>query len=626
MFRKYKNKFKRNLFWLNHLSNRWSIAKKICYGYTVAIGISFIGTTSGLLLAYHNEIYAYKQLNLSYQQQSLLKDLENSVTRVRLHPQRLANVLENSIWFEYEKNHFNKQLILVYKDLAEIKKFIDIHPRNLVIDQTEFNALINDYYLTTKSYSQLIKDFWQEVGKNIQPHSTDLIILLKKEQQVDINLKFDQLSDKLILVIGRADIHKQQAHTRFEKSQQLRVKVIVASMLLSIGIAAALAMYTSKLIAHPLRVVTNVARRITQESNFKLRANVNSQDEVGTLATSLNQLVEWVESYTKELEIARQNLEQRVEERTQELELSRQTLEQRVERRTQELQKILQDLKETQGQLIQTEKMSSLGEMVAGIAHEVNNPVNFIYGNIKYANDYLQDLLILIKLYQQEYPEPSWIICEKIEEMDLNFIAKDLSSLLSSMKMGAQRIREIVLSLRNFSRLDESDMKEVNIHEGIDNTLLILNHRINQEIAIVKNYGKLPLIECYPAQLNQAFMNIISNAIDVLIEQKNNSNKQITIDTVKLDDSYIRVGIKDNGSGITPEIKNKLFNPFFTTKPVGKGTGLGLSICYQIINKHQGKIEVISEIAKGAEFIIFLPIKASNRCSKQLPKTELQQL
>ncbi|MBE9198605.1 MULTISPECIES: ATP-binding protein [unclassified Nodularia (in: cyanobacteria)] len=615
MIKDYQNLFKQKLSWLTNLSNRWNIAQKISYGYTVAIGISFIGTISGLLLAYNNEIYAHKQLDIAYQQQSLLKDLENAVARIRLHPQRLAPVLDNSIWFEFEKNQFENQLITVNKHLEEIQIFINTYSNDLVISQIEFEQLLDDYNFTTRLYTETVKAFWEQVEKNnlseekVKLNYTELMILLQEKQQVNINLRFDQLSDELILVIRQANSQKQKAHTHFEKAQQLRITVILGSMLFSGAIAAALAIYSSRLIARPLELVTNVARRITQESNFKLRANINSNDEVGTLATSLNQLVEWVGDYTQELELARDNLEQRVEERTQELELARQNLEQRVEERTQELQKILQDLKETQGQLIQTEKMSSLGEMVAGIAHEVNNPVNFINGNIECANEYIQDLLILIDLYQQEYPEPSWIIAEKIAQIDLNFITKDLSSLLTSMKMGAQRIREIVLSLRNFSRLDESAIKKVNIHEGIDNTLLILNHKINQEIAVIKNYGVLPLIECYPSQLNQVFMNILSNAIDALMEQKANREKQITIETSKLDADYIKVGIKDNGLGIPPEIINKLFNPFFTTKPVGKGTGLGLSISYQIIDKHKGKIEVISELGQGTEFIILLPIQ-----------------
>ncbi|MEA5581412.1 ATP-binding protein [Nodularia harveyana UHCC-0300] len=617
MIKESNNKLKKKVAWLNNLTNRWNIAKKIVYGYSIAIGISFTGTIIGLGIAYNSEVYAYKQLNLYHKQQSLLKNLETSVSRIRLHPQRLASVLSNSIWFEFEKNLFTNQTLEVNQKLDNIELFIKTYHQELEIDNRQFNSLLENYRVTTKLYSQTVSVFWNQVesnnllGEQVNSRDTDLIILIKQIERVNINVKFDQLSDELIQIISHADIQEQEANNRFEKAQKLRIQVILISMLLSVAIAAALALYTTRLIAHPLELVTKVAIRITQESNFQLRANINSNDEVGTLATSLNQLVEWVGDYTQKLELARQTLEQRVEERTQELELARQTLEQRVEERTQELQKILQDLKETQGQLIQTEKMSSLGEMVAGIAHEVNNPINFINGNIECANDYIKDILYLISLYQQEYPQPNALIAQTIADIDLNFMTQDLSNLLISMKIGAQRIREIVLSLRNFSRLDEATVKEVNIHEGIDNTLLILNHRIKQEITVVKNYGNLSFIECYPAQLNQVFMNIVSNAIDVLLEDKNKPDKQINIETYMLDDSNITVVIKDNGSGISPEIINKLFNPFFTTKPVGKGTGLGLSICYQIIEQHKGKITVKSELGKGTEFMINLPIKTN---------------
>ncbi|WP_427160350.1 sensor histidine kinase [Aliinostoc sp. HNIBRCY26] len=252
--------------------------------------------------------------------------------------------------------------------------------------------------------------------------------------------------------------------------------------------------------------------------------------------------------------------------------------------------------------------MSSLGQMVAGIAHEINNPVNFIYANVECADNYIKDLLNLLNLYQEYYPHPDKIISEKIAEIDLDFIHQDLLDILSSMKVGAQRIQEIVLSLRNFSRLDEADMKEVDIHEGIDNTLLILNHRFKSDIEVMKNYGKLPLLECYPAQLNQVFMNIINNAVDAVLDCPEQINKQIVISTNNLKNSHIQVEIQDNGSGIPPENIKKLFDPFFTTKPVGKGTGLGLSICYQIIEKHQGKIEVFSTPKQGSKFVIFLPL------------------
>lgn len=436
-----------------------------------------------------------------------------------------------------------------------------------------------------------------------------LLNLLKNRKFININIEFEKLSDELSLINQRAKNQEQEANVRFSNAQKLRVRIIVGSILLSTLVAAILARYTSMAIARPIKAVTNVAQKITQESNFNLRASVTINNEVGTLATSLNQLVQWIGDYTTELELAHQTLEKRVEERTLELQQAQQTLEKRVEERTLELQQALQDLKETQSQLIQTEKMSSLGEMVAGIAHEINNPVNFIYANIEYANNYFQDLLSLVTLYKEQYPSFNTAIEKKLKEIDWEYLNEDLLKLLSSIKIGAERIREIVLSLRNFSRLDEADMKEVNIHEGINNTLLILNHRLKQNIEVIKDYGELPLVECYPAQLNQVFMNIISNAIDALLETNTSANKKIIICTQNINNKYIRIGIKDNGSGIPEEIRNKLFNPFFTTKPVGKGTGLGLSISYKIIEKHYGKIEVISEIGKGTEFAIMIPIK-----------------
>ncbi|MCF2145771.1 ATP-binding protein [Desmonostoc muscorum LEGE 12446] len=304
-------------------------------------------------------------------------------------------------------------------------------------------------------------------------------------------------------------------------------------------------------------------------------------------------------------------------------------LEMQVARRTEklnqkniQLEQTLQELQHTQVQLIQTEKMSSLGQLVAGVAHEINNPVNFIYGNLTYVREYTQSLLILIDLYQQQYPNHNPEINIFINEIDLEFIIDDLPKILSSMVVGADRICEIVLSLRNFSRLDEAEMKFVDIHEGINSTLLILQHYLKdkheqQEIAIIKQYGNLPLVECYPGGLNQVFMNILSNAIDALRQQQIDSLKTeikqhscIIIHTEVKNQECVIISIKDNASGIEEEVKSRLFDPFFTTKSVGKGTGLGLSISYQIIvDKHKGKINCISEPGKGAEFVIEIPIK-----------------
>jgi two-component system NtrC family sensor kinase len=296
--------------------------------------------------------------------------------------------------------------------------------------------------------------------------------------------------------------------------------------------------------------------------------------------------------------------------------------------KAQQLQQALKELQQTQSQLIQSEKMSSLGMLVAGVAHEINNPVNFISGNLLHATSYATDLLKLLQLYQQEYPLLTPTLREEIEAMDLDFLREDLPNLLASMNVGAERIRQIVLNLKNFSRLDEAEKKPVDIHQGIDSTLLILHHRLKpkgkgSEIQVIKEYGTLPPIECYAGQLNQVFMNLIANAIDAVeVEQK---NPQILIRTQIIkpkifnesfrcspsvrSEFYVRITIADNGIGMTEEVKNRLFDPFFTTKPVGKGTGLGLSISYQIVvEKHGGNFQCFSSPGQGAEFIIDLPI------------------
>ncbi|MEH1852752.1 MAG: ATP-binding protein [Nostoc sp.] len=274
----------------------------------------------------------------------------------------------------------------------------------------------------------------------------------------------------------------------------------------------------------------------------------------------------------------------------------------------QQLKNTLQELQTTQVQLIQTEKMSSLGRMVAGLAHEINNPVNFIHGNFNHLNNHVNCLLNLIELYQKKHPESHFTLQDEFGDFNLDFIVDDLPKILSSMRIGTDRIRDIVLSLRNFSRLDQSEKKAVNIHDGIESTLLLLNHRLNPKIEIIKKYGNLPPVQCYPAQLNQVFMNILSNGIDALLELDNQIQKQIVIQTEVTELETVIITFRDNGDGIDAEIQSKIFDPFFTTKPINKGTGLGLAISHQIIEKHQGNIQLKSEFGYGTEFAIEIPI------------------
>jgi PAS domain S-box-containing protein len=283
-----------------------------------------------------------------------------------------------------------------------------------------------------------------------------------------------------------------------------------------------------------------------------------------------------------------------------------------LHQKNQDLEQTLSELQNAQTQLIQSEKMSSLGQLVAGIAHEINNPVNFIHGNLTHANNYSQDLLQLVELYQTQIPDPPSIIKSEIDAIDLEFLKEDLPKVLESMKIGSERIREIVLSLRTFSRLDEAEFKAVDIHAGIDSTLMILQSRLKAKsdspgIEILKDYGTLPPVDCYPGQLNQVFMNILSNAIDAL--EENPQSSLITISTHVLPSNWVSICISDNGAGMSEQVRSRLFDPFFTTKTVGKGTGLGLSISYQIITeKHKGRLLCESAPGKGAKFIIEIPI------------------
>ncbi|MGK7924942.1 MAG: GAF domain-containing protein [Spirulina sp.] len=278
-----------------------------------------------------------------------------------------------------------------------------------------------------------------------------------------------------------------------------------------------------------------------------------------------------------------------------------------------ELARTLKELQQTQTQLIQSEKMAGLGQLVAGIAHEINNPVNFIFGNLVHVEGYAQDLIDLLDSYHKAYPSPNEDVCEKIDDVDLDFVREDLPKIIESMRMGSDRIRKIVLSLRTFSRLDEAEVKAVDIHEGLDSTLLILQHRWkHQDVRLVKDYGNLPLVDCYPAPLNQVFMNLLANALDAIEECTWEESKgeipSIWIRT-RMEGDRVGIEIADNGSGIAEETRSRIFDPFFTTKKVGKGTGLGLSISYQIIvEKHGGQLECFSQVGQGSQFRITIPI------------------
>jgi two-component system, NtrC family, sensor kinase len=272
------------------------------------------------------------------------------------------------------------------------------------------------------------------------------------------------------------------------------------------------------------------------------------------------------------------------------------------------------EAKQLAAQLIQQEKMSSLGQVVAGVAHEINNPISFIHGNLQHVEDYATTMLDLLQTYAREYPQPTTALADRLATADLEFIAQDLPKIIGSMNAGSDRIRDIILSLRTFSRLDEADWKSVNLQADIDSTLLLLQHRLNQSstpIEVQLDYGNLPLVQCSPAQINQSLMNILTNAIEALeIAIAANSAFQpiITITTTTLSDQRIGITIADNASGIPESIQGKIFDPFFTTKPIGQGPGLGLTLSYRIVEQHQGRLTYEVVPGGGSQFTIALSI------------------
>ena len=378
--------------------------------------------------------------------------------------------------------------------------------------------------------------------------------------------------------------------------------------------------------------LTSTALQTRVKSNLEFYGSTLSRSSLFSLLSLLILIVAWITilglvyqyiNYRKRTERKLLETKTKLEKTNESLGKSETALRQKAEA----LEKAMQDLKLSQSQMLQNEKMSSLGLLVAGIAHEINNPVNFIYGNVRYIQEYVSDLLHFIGLYQKHYSEPVPEIQSALDSINLNFLQEDLLKILGSIKIGSERIQQIVLLLRNFSRMDQADLKKVDIHQGIDSTLQILEYYLKSkaefvQIEIIKNYGDIPLVECYAGALNQVFMNILTNAIDALDEMKSKTSdplaaedpnlcqsRQIHIRTALIDTNWVEIVIEDNGMGMSTSVRDKMFDPFFTTKPIGKGTGMGMSISYQIIvEQHGGVIECYSELNQGTQFKIRIPL------------------
>lgn len=552
--------------------SRLSISKKIGCGYALALGVALTGTTAGLLVSDHYERQAEAFAEEGHETGVVLSELQVATLQARSHQQQLAVLLPTPQSFEEEYDHFLSHIGRLQSLMAEVQQS---SADSTVVGLHEF---LQSHQDTVDAYYREVEVLTSSVNaaslkpEEIEPLQRSLLAFNTSETA----MQFDQLSDQLSEFSVAAFELEGEADSRLEAAQQLGIQIVVVSTILSLAIASLLVFYTSRAIARPLQAVTDVAQQATQEANFELQAPVTTSDEVGTLAVSLNHLIQRVKILLAEQKA------------------------------------------EAAQQLIQSEKMSSLGRMIAGIAHEINNPVNFIYGNLEYTGGYFHDLLELIEAYESGAPKS--VIQDKIEEIDLEFLKEDLPKVQQSMKVGADRVRQIVLSLKNFSRLDESEAHAVDLHACLDSTLLILNNRIKKGVAIARDYDPtLPPIEGYAGFLYQVFMNILSNALDALDEMSaqakddaSDSRKpQITIATRRTADSVI-IKFSDNGPGIPANHQDQIFETFFTTKPAGIGTGLGLAISRQIvIEKHGGQLSCNSEVGQGTTFMITLPIQRS---------------
>lgn len=550
--------------WFRRVTRRLSIGDKINCGYALALGIAVLGTGAGLQIGNYYNRQARYQIEIVQEQEKLLTDLQLSVVNFRPVAD-FVPVLSQPKEFEKKSLQFNEGMAKVDALMRQLRK---VAPRTNIEGLEPF---LEKYEDAVKEYSQKFVVVLKQISPPlVKPEEVSAAKQLLTDFLISkVCVDYYDISKELSDFIEAAQLKEQEATFALDKVETLRSQIIIASMLLSVAIAAISAIYTSRAIARPIKATTKIAEQVTQEANFNLQIPVTTEDEIGVLATSLNLLI---------------------------LKVSRLLEEQKAE---------------AQQNLMQTEKMSSLGRMLAGVAHEINNPINFVYGNTIHAGEYVQELLDLLETYQAENPNPPQAVADLLEEIDIEFIKKDLPKLLESMKFGAERARAIVLSLKDFSRLDETNPNSVDLHACIESTLLILNNRLKNSISVVRNYGEIPTIEGFAGLLYQVLMNLISNAIDALEETKHPKNSGlIAITTQRLDENWVVVRIADNGCGIATEHQAKIFDAFFTTKPRGVGTGLGLSISHQIVvEKHGGKLSCQSEIGVGTSFAIALPIK-----------------
>lgn len=566
------------------LIQQFRIGSKIGLGYAIALGISTLGTVIGLVVGAQIQRQAEAELDTLQRVEDVTIALQLAVLDVRSNEQRLmAQLMQPDIPFQYSlsKLRINQAQVSLSdfeRAIHEVETNEELWGRGAGVaaylaGQTE---IVTDYL------AQLERLIGDEFALSSERNAAEVERALQAMVVSDTTRRLDEFAsqvNELLIITQRLE---DAAQRQLAQAEALRLQILVGSMLVSGLLAVFFATYTSRAIARPIRAVTDFAHQVTEDADFDRHLTITTKDEVGVLAQSLNNLIGRV----KDLLLA--------------------------QRAAMERQNQLQ-----RDQLVQAEKMSSLGRMLAGIAHEINNPVNFMYGNLAHANGYVADLFRLIRAYENEVSDPPPAVQQIAEEIDLPFVEEDLPKVLNSMKVGADRTRQIVLGLRNFSRMDDDKPQSVDLIACIESTLLILNNRLKQGVHIVREYDNdLPLVEGYSGLLYQVFMNLLSNALDALDEYQatlppaTNWEPAIRIALNRAGRDAVSVAIADNGCGIPPEKLPRIFEEFYTSKPIGIGTGLGLSITREIIeDKHHGTIRCQSQPGAGATFEIVLPVR-----------------
>lgn len=572
------------------------IGRQIGYGYLTAIAVGWIGSITGILIADYFQGKALFQLLDAQEQTRLLIRFEETATQIQLNEIQAIAAVNNPDESQAALTALDREL----KDLSDLQARLDTffasNPSWRVMDESRLKALLAEYS----------EELSQQQAQTLSTLSNETLSTIFSEVfSTARNQKLNQFSTELADIIRLAQAQETQATVIMESAQGLEKFIVISSVIVAGLVAILMAWRTTRAIAAPIEEITQVARRVTDDVDYDVRARVFKDDEVGTLARSLNELIEQVAERTRSLEEAAQI----------------------AIAQNEELEHTLKVLKKAQLQLIQTEKMSSLGQLVAGIAHEINNPIGFIRGNLKYVQEYSDTLFDLNDRLREQYPNNAENIFQDFDEDEIEFIRLDFPKVLQSIRNGTERINSLIVSLKIFSRLQESQLKKSNLNEGLDSALLLLGHRLKPqakrpEITVVRQYGQLPLVECLSSQMNQVFMNILSNAIDAIEgrwEAATTPWQPTLIITTAADRNNICIKINNNGLPIPDSDRPKIFDPFFTTKALGQGVGLGMSVSYEIIcKKHHGEITFTSPIADemGTEFCLRIPTIRSEETSR----------